>query len=334
MLKNFWYACEFSHRVKTAPLPVTVLGESLVLFRQRDGKLVCLKNRCAHRGDELSRGQVRDDCLVCPYHGWKYNAEGQCVHIPSNQAGQNISKKAAVKGYAAREVYGFVWVFMGDIPEGERPPIPALPEFDEPGWRSFYFDWEVAAHYSRVTENAIDVSHLPFLHSATYGEKQNPIFELENFVEGEWGGEGRYRHESMAPGLLRLRWPRPIESVTTFTYHLPCITSTRAELSYGTVLLFMSHLPVSAHETRILYLCMRNFYRAPLFDRFVKLGSMKIFLEDKDSVEQQKPLRAPLNFAEELHVKADALPLAMRKIRRRCAKAGWCIEEPPPEVSS
>ena len=327
MLKNFWYACEFSDRVKDKPSPLMLLGEKLVLYRTSSGEVVCLRDKCAHRGDELSRGWVKDDCLHCPYHGWKYNNEGQCVHIPSNLEGQSISKKAKVNSYPTQELYGFIWVFMGDLPPEERPPIPELPEYEEPGWRKFHFDWLLKGHYTRVAENAIDVSHLPFLHSATYGDHQDPVFKLEEFEEGEWGGHGKYNHSTMVPGILRLRWPKPLDSVTTFTYHLPNITSTRADLVYGTVLLFMSHVPVSATETKIMYLCMRNFYTWPIFDGFVKKGSMKIFLEDQESIEKQVPHRAPLNFAEELHVKADLLPLAMRKLRRRCAKKGWCIEE-------
>ena len=96
MLKNFWYACEFSDRVKDKPVPLMLLGEKLVLYRTQSGKVACLRDRCAHRGDELSRGWVKDDCLHCPYHGWKYNTDGQCVHIPSNLDGQKISKKAKV----------------------------------------------------------------------------------------------------------------------------------------------------------------------------------------------------------------------------------------------
>ncbi|MBT6434654.1 MAG: aromatic ring-hydroxylating dioxygenase subunit alpha [Deltaproteobacteria bacterium] len=328
MLKNFWYACEFSSRVTTSPTPLMLLGEKLVLYRRSSGEVVCLRDKCVHRGDELSRGRVINDCLACPYHGWQYDESGACVHIPSNTEGQSISKKAKVKSYPTQENYGFIWVFMGDLPEAERPPIPELPEYGQPGWRTFEFDWLLKGHYTRVAENAIDVSHLPFLHSETYGEEQNPLFALEDFEEGEWGGQGKYRHATMVPGILRLRWPKPLDSVTTFTYHLPNITSTRADIVYGTVLLFMSHVPVSATETKIMYLCMRNFYTWPIFDGFVKKGAMNIFLEDQESIEKQHPFRAPLNFAEELHVKADLLPLALRKLRRRCAKKGWCIEEP------
>ena len=328
VLKNFWYACEFSTNVQKDPVELMIIGEKLVLFRKSDGEVVCLQDRCTHRGDQLSRGTVEKDCVACPYHGWVFDKDGDCVHIPSNGENQKISKKNRVVSYPTQEHYGFIWVFMGDLPEEERPPIPELPEYGTEKWRGFTFEWSLDAHYSRVSENAIDVSHLPFLHAPTYGKQQDPVFELYEHEEGEWGGIGKYRHSAMAPGILRLRWPKPIESKTTFRYHLPSITITQAELVYGTVILFMSHLPVSATKTKILYLCMRNFYRFSIVDGFLKRGAMKIFVEDADSIEKQYPARAPLDFADELHVKADALPLSLRKIRKRCAKQGWCIEEP------
>src|SRR5690349_14384151 len=119
MLKNFWYAVEFSDRVTSKPLKLTCLGQRFVLYRTSKGEAVCLSDLCAHRGAALSDGWVKDDCIVCPYHGWEYEQGGACTKIPANLQGRSIPKKARVDAYPVVEKYGFVWAFLGDLPEEE-----------------------------------------------------------------------------------------------------------------------------------------------------------------------------------------------------------------------
>lgn len=322
MLKNYWYAVEFSAALRRDPRKVRVLGKDLVLFRTADGSVACLDDRCAHRGDELSRGQVDGDCLRCPYHGWAWDKGGRCADIPSQADDVPIPARVQVGAYDTLEQGGWIHVFMGDLPPEERIPPPSWPELDDPAWRVFDFEFSLAAHYSRVVENAIDASHLPFLHRVSYGPQQDPVFELLDHSTGEHEGQGAYDHATLAPGPLRFVWPRPVPSRTTFTWHLPCFTTTRAVTDFGTVLLVMSHLPVDAGHTRILYRMTRNFHRYGLFDPILRSGAMAVFLEDKDSVEQQKPHAAP-ELGREVHVKADRLPLSFRKARRAALDRGW-----------
>ena len=109
-----------------------MLGLDFVLFRL-ENRFVCFPDICCHRGGTLSDGKLSGDCLACPYHGWQFNASGQCVHIPALGADARPPKRARVDSYPTAEKYGWVWVFLGDLPESERPPIPdLLPEFDGP----------------------------------------------------------------------------------------------------------------------------------------------------------------------------------------------------------
>src|SRR4051794_6801913 len=130
MLKNFWYAVEFGDRVTNKPVRITVLGRHLTLYRTPSGKIVALSDLCVHRGAALSGGWLKDDCIVCPYHGWEYRPDGQCVKIPA-QPDRAVPGKARVDSYPTVERYGFIWVYLGDLPEEERPPMPVWPEFDE-----------------------------------------------------------------------------------------------------------------------------------------------------------------------------------------------------------
>ena len=127
LIKNQWYAIEFGPAVCAAPLKVPVHGHDLVLYRAGDGTVRAQSDLCVHRGGSLSGGTVIDDCLQCPYHGWRYDGEGRCVRIPANRPDAPIPRKARIDTYPCVERYGFVWVFLGDAPEPERPPLPDSP---------------------------------------------------------------------------------------------------------------------------------------------------------------------------------------------------------------
>ncbi len=65
-------------------LRVVVADTPVVLFRDEAGRLAALVDRCPHRGVALSLGQVRDGCVVCPFHGWEFEGDGACAHVPMN----------------------------------------------------------------------------------------------------------------------------------------------------------------------------------------------------------------------------------------------------------
>ena len=78
MLKNMWYACEFSKDITTKPKQVHILGQKLVMWRDSKGEVHCLSDLCVHRGGSLAGGWLTkdNDCVVCPYHGWEFEGDG------------------------------------------------------------------------------------------------------------------------------------------------------------------------------------------------------------------------------------------------------------------
>ena len=93
MFINFWYAAEQSENVTDKPVGVRMLGQDFVLFRDSEGKIHCLSNVCAHRGAALADGELKGDCVQCPYHGWQFNGEGRCTRIPSLGVDGKIAKR-------------------------------------------------------------------------------------------------------------------------------------------------------------------------------------------------------------------------------------------------
>src|SRR3954447_12487969 len=87
-LNAHWYVAALSRQVTgKKPFASTVMDERLVLFRGADGRATALKDRCLHRNAALSEGDLFDGCIGCPYHGWTYDASGECITVPSEGPG-------------------------------------------------------------------------------------------------------------------------------------------------------------------------------------------------------------------------------------------------------
>ncbi|MFN8458415.1 MAG: aromatic ring-hydroxylating dioxygenase subunit alpha, partial [Anaerolineae bacterium] len=122
VLINDWHVVARSQDVAEGQLVATrLLEEDLVLWRC-NGQVLAWQDLCIHRGTRLSLGKVEDEMVVCPYHGWTYNAEGRCLRIPAHPD-QSPPAKARVKPYQAQERYGLVWVSLGQ-PDKDIPPFP------------------------------------------------------------------------------------------------------------------------------------------------------------------------------------------------------------------
>lgn len=108
--------------VSTGLLPKTVMravieGTDLAIWRDSTGAVHAARNRCPHRGMRVSYGFVRDDRLVCPYHGWSYNGAGRCVFIPANPS-VTPPKSYALRSFACLEQDGLIFVAEAGTPDG------------------------------------------------------------------------------------------------------------------------------------------------------------------------------------------------------------------------
>jgi phenylpropionate dioxygenase-like ring-hydroxylating dioxygenase large terminal subunit len=317
MLQNFWYAVERSPAIGKKPQPVTLLGKTFVLYRMEGGQVVALDNLCSHRGAALSDGKVVKNCLQCPYHGWQYQADGTCVKIPANPPGALIPKKARINAYPVQEAHGFVWMFVGDLPEAQRPPIPSLPELGQPGWRAIYGEFKWNAPYTQVVENNIDISHTPYVHGF---EPQVPAYEVEL---DEWSGSTSVLLKPPVPkGLWKLlRSPNQPDVKTKATFYLPSTTRLDIDLGKSQFILFGVHVPLSERETLTRWIQLRNFFTFPWADRDARRRNLKAFLEDQSVVENQ---RLEL-MTRELAMQSDALAITYLKQHQKYLQMGWGV---------
>ena len=151
------------------PVRLTVLGEKLVAFKDSNGRIGILDERCPHRLATLFWGRNEEAGLRCVYHGWKFDVEGQCVDIPNAPEGESFKEKVqAFAAYPAVERGGLVWCYMGP-----RDVMPETPDFelnDVPATHRYISKMFIGGNWMQGMEGDIDSSHVSFLHSRVDNE--------------------------------------------------------------------------------------------------------------------------------------------------------------------
>jgi phenylpropionate dioxygenase-like ring-hydroxylating dioxygenase large terminal subunit len=119
--KNCWYVAATCEELTESPLARRLLGEDVVLWRGASGRIAAFVNRCAHRAFPLSHSDIDGDRLVCGYHGCTYDADGKCVHIPSQP---QVPTGMRVRVFPVLEKPPFVWIWLGKpaAAAGSEPP--------------------------------------------------------------------------------------------------------------------------------------------------------------------------------------------------------------------
>jgi phenylpropionate dioxygenase-like ring-hydroxylating dioxygenase large terminal subunit len=182
-LRKFWYAVMPLSYLDADPQPFRLMGEDIVLFRDRDGEPVALADRCLHRTARLSKGLCEAGRIVCGYHGWTYDGTGRLVRVPQFDPGMPMPNRS-VRSYRCTARYGYAWVALDDPVQ----PIFDIPEDGDPGFRriyQFYERWDTAP--LRFMENSFDAAHFSFVHRATFGDFAHPKpskYELEETGNG------------------------------------------------------------------------------------------------------------------------------------------------------
>ncbi len=163
LLRRYWQPVALSEELEPggAPLPVRILGEDLVLFRDHRGRPGLLDVHCCHRGADLSYGRVEDGGLRCIYHGWLYDVDGNCLDQPGEPEGGRHRESLRQPAYPCQERVGVVFAYLG----GGAPPLLRNFEFlDAAPDHVFVSKIHHECNYLQGNEGNIDPVHLSFLH--------------------------------------------------------------------------------------------------------------------------------------------------------------------------
>lgn len=187
---------------------VRVMGEEVTLYRSVAGNAHAVGARCAHRGLLLTTGMVDGEGIRCAYHGWKYEADGRCVAQPAEP---KLLENVRIPGYPVHEYLGLIFIYMG----GDAPPPPPRYEPFEQGGLVATFRLDCPWNYFHHLENAVDETHLAFLHDRSVYVAVNfavPRIEIEETGYGfaQYGirnGNLKRRKYMHMPNMTA--WPQP-----------------------------------------------------------------------------------------------------------------------------
>jgi phenylpropionate dioxygenase-like ring-hydroxylating dioxygenase large terminal subunit len=169
------------------PVRVQLLSEKLIAFRDTSGRLGLIDEFCAHRGVSLWFGRNEENGLRCPYHGWKYDVNGQCTDVPSEPAESGYAARLRVTSYPLVERGGVLWTYMG--PPELQPPLPEYEFAMVPDNQRFVSKRIQESNWLQALEGGIDSSHVSWLHSGD--------LERDPLVKGSKGNE--YNRNDLAP---------------------------------------------------------------------------------------------------------------------------------------
>ncbi|WP_437672872.1 Rieske 2Fe-2S domain-containing protein [Sorangium sp. So ce131] len=321
-VEDAWYIIANARSVGKRPVTIERFGTRIVLFRDGRGALVAARARCPHRGADLGLGRVVDGSIECPYHGFRFSADGRCVAMPCEgraAVAGGAGAALALTRFEVREHRGLVWLWWGDRPgdgaadrrgdgAAELPPLPwfdSLPP-DERHAHTACMEWNVP--FARAMEGMLDLHHLPFAHRPWAFGVGALLDPYDVRVEGDvLHAEGVLRRDDGRPWDGRQGWKFVME------VRFPGVI----RLSFGgTTLGLAGCAPIDAGRTLIVG---RYYMPVPVIGR--ALAWLGLWLEfrliqpgDQRMLESTEPRDPDLGGGR--CVRADAGILAWHKMRR------------------
>lgn len=323
MLMNCWYVAAEAAEITTEPKGVRMLGQDLVVFRDSDNKAHCLSDVCIHRGGSLCRGKVIGSTVQCPYHGWRFNGAGNCVEIPSLGSGATIPKRARIDSYPVEEKYGWIWVFLGDAAEAQRPPMPDyFPEYEEheigdsDEWRFVRGNFIFECNWVRAIENGCDHTHAFFVHT-DFGNPENPVASDYDLAIDDSKIESLgYAKPTEKRGVWADKIDNDRPDVKTRVHVYKPAPSIRIEMHLKPPMWQMivsGYTPIDEHRTRVWWCHGRNFFTDSKFDPDSRRRVLLVFQEDAKVIDHIRPAMVPPTLADELALENDRHGIEFRK---------------------
>jgi phenylpropionate dioxygenase-like ring-hydroxylating dioxygenase large terminal subunit len=337
MFINFWYPACLSDELLDRPRKQKMLGCDFALFRDSEGKAHCVSNTCVHRGGSLAcegdaaPSKVVGDTIQCPYHGWKFNGEGDCVDIPSLIGTDvKIPARAKIDAYPTQEKYGMVFVFLGDLPEEERPPILDAAEYGQEGWACNLQAYNLKTSYQRSIENAIDPAHNEFVHPTHgfSGDREDYAVPPLELLEDEWGVGFMSTYESSGTTDEKFKALRDDEPTTagSGTYGASQFWTKIHPSAKFHMHQYTYDLPIDENNTRVFLVNMRN---AGLDDEMgarMRQRNLIVAQQDIDILDEVEPVRTPDGMTKEIMMPADSCIVRYREFMKGFEAKGWRID--------
>jgi phenylpropionate dioxygenase-like ring-hydroxylating dioxygenase large terminal subunit len=310
VFRRFWYPVIPIEELASGPRRFELLGHGLVLFLDEAGVPAALEDRCCHRSAKLSAGTVCAGRVACPYHGWQFGRDGQCVLMPQLPE-REPSASFKVNAFRCRERYGYAWVAL------EEPihDIPRIPEAEEGTFdvvHEFYETWHVAG--LRAMENELDMAHPAFVHRGTFGSPDHLLADETEIREFDGGFHAVSRlgvkNAHHTPQLANQR-------VIDATYYAPFGIRLRINYADGGPphLIVVFQVPIANDRSQLVQFCLIERGRGIDVEKVIAFDRA-VTLEDKRVLELTDP-DVPIDPRAERHMNSDQPGIVMRSILKR-----------------
>lgn len=221
--RNGWYVAGFVHEVGRELLSRWILNEPVVMYRTEAGEAVALDGRCPHRHFPLGKSCLIGDEIQCLYHGIRFNSEGKCTKIPSQD---HVPSTYKVKKYPLVEHGLWLFIWPGD-PEKADPAL--LPDLEPSGWSNPefrfqpFYSLEVPGRYMLLNDNLLDLTHLAFLHGSSIGNEGNAsVPEVREETERTLKSHRMIRNTPIMPSQAgQFDYDGPVDRLAGMVFHLP-----------------------------------------------------------------------------------------------------------------
>jgi len=221
-IRNTWYVAAWSHEIpERAFLPRTIAQEPVLFYRQENGEVTALHDRCCHRGAPLSRGRREGDSVRCLYHGLRFAPDGACVEIPAQP---RVPPQVRVRRFPVVERDRWVWIWMGEPARADPALIPATPWLNDPAWRYEPGYLHYPVEHLLIADNLLDFSHLPFVHPTTLGgaEAYAGVLPKVELLERGVRVTRWLLDQPPAPYVSQIRdWPGNVDRWNIYDFLLP-----------------------------------------------------------------------------------------------------------------
>ena len=259
LLAEYWYVGAMSRDVKpNKPISTIIMETRIVIWRASDGSLAALRDRCSHRNTMLSEGNINKhkNCIVCPYHGWEFDRDGDCRRVPSENWEGKKSNGRSIESFPVIEQDGLIWVWMGlnKSPDPAKQPFK-LPHMNDrkEGWEHFQIVNDFDNEVTNLVENFMDVPHTVLVHAGWFRRRANKLVKT-TMERTEDSVLVTYHQEKDAIGFTeRFINPKKLPLYHTDNFYMP--NNTRVDYIFGEeergFVIVSTSTPISDLKTRV-----------------------------------------------------------------------------------
>lgn len=295
-----WYVIGEKHQFRSSKLyKKTVWNRDYVVWKQ-DGQFFAMDNHCSHRGAALSNGELINNHVACPYHGYEFDTNGVLSKVPGLTFKPSPCQN--IRSYQIREQNG--WVYLNTNASLDEQPVPIFeePEATDPKCVANFLNVPFNAYARLISENSLDVMHITYVHSFGNVQVPSPIYENPPKLCDDYPGhyKTQYVYLSGENSIAKKIFNSSILNVDV-EFVLPHLQLVRVRFDKYVSTIITSVTPINMTHSQVYMKTYRSYWYIPnasniveklfnhVFHRFTEQVMLDTILQDKFVVENIKP---------------------------------------------